>query len=103
MAVFQQLGASGYDDEEAKRIMDVLNGVKNFANENDDSKIILQDNKRDGAPNIMIGEDDGLIHNKVVLNNDELIYMAGGNGGDPLAALDEVQNETMATKKSTNR
>lgn len=101
MAVFQQLGASGYDDAEAKKIMDILANVKEFANENDDVKILMQDNKSDGAPNLMIGEEDGLLHNKVVMHDNEIIYMAGGNGGIP--KIDEVENETMAIKKSANK
>jgi len=83
MAVFQQLGASGFNDEEAKKIMDILANVKVYANEEDNSKIFLQDFKYDGAPNIMFGEEDGLIHNKLALNEEgTIVYMAGGDGGD---------------------
>lgn len=105
MAVFQQLGASGYNDEEAKKIMDVLANIKGFANENDDAKILMQETKGDGAPNLMIGEEDNLFHNKVALNeNNEIVYMTGGNGGDPLKAIKEkAQNETLATQKSKNQ
>lgn len=106
MAVFQQLGASGYNDEEAKRIMDIIANTKEFANEHDDSKIYLQDTKNDGAPNVMVSEEDHLAHNKLALDTEnEIVYMAGGNGGDPMKALMEEQakNETMAIIKSTNR
>jgi hypothetical protein len=103
MAVFQQLGASGYNDEEAKKIMDILATVKKFANENVEAKILNQKTKADGAPNLMIGEEEGLLHNKVVLNEGEVIYMNGGNGGDALKELKEKQNEKMATKKTVNR
>lgn len=105
MAVFQKLGASGYNDEEAKKIMDILANVKGFANENDDVKILFQDTKIDGAPNLMIGEEDGLLHNKVAMVEGEIVYMAGGDGGDPRKHIQHTrdQNETMATKKSTNR
>jgi hypothetical protein len=99
MAVFQQLGASGYNDEEAKKIIDILANVKSFSNENDDAKIILQATKADGAPNLMIGEKDGLLHNKVVLHNNEVIYMAGGDGGRP----DLTESKDVAIKKTVNR
>jgi hypothetical protein len=105
MAVYQQLGASGYNDEEAKKIMDILAKAKMFANENDDTKILLQENKNQAAPNLMVGEEDGLLHNKVVINNDnEPIYMAGGNGGRSNRTLKEdLENEAMAAKESANR
>lgn len=105
MEVFQKLGASGYDDEEAKRIMDILAGATEFANENDDTKILFQKSKKEGAPNLMVGEEDKLLHNKVLLNDSgEVVYMAGGNGGDPAKIVDkDTQDEIMATKKSTNR
>ena len=103
MAVFQQLGASGYNDEEAKKIMDILANVKEFANENDDAKIYTQDTKAQGAPNVMVGDEDGLIHNKLALHNGEIIYFAGGNGGDPEKFIKEQANEKVATKKTVNR
>ena len=116
MAVFQQLGASGYNDEEAKKIMDILANVKGFANENDDTKILTQDTKADGAPNLMVGEEDGLLHNKVALNNGAVVYMAGGNGGVPqenihrpgksgqaLNPFEGNNDEKVATKKTVNR
>lgn len=103
MAVFQQLGASGYDDEEAKKIMDILANVKEFANENDDSKIVHQRSQKDGAPNVMFGEEDGLVHNKLALHEGKVVYMAGGNGGDPVKVFEkERKNETMATNKPKN-
>jgi hypothetical protein len=103
MAVFQQLGASGYNDEEAKKIMDILANVKEFANEDDDAKILMQETKLDGAPNLMIGEEDGLLHNKLATHEADIIYMAGGDGGSPEAFLREQANEKMATKKTVNR
>lgn len=99
MAVFQQLGASGFNEEEAKRIMDILANTIEFANEKDNSKIVGQETKSDGAPAVMIGEEDGLIHNKLILQNKKVVYMSGGNGGLP---KDEAKNETMATKKPKN-
>lgn len=81
MAVFQQLGASGYNDEEAKKIMDILANAKGFTNEHDDAKILMHAAKIDGAPSLMVGEEDGLLHNKVVMHDNEVVYMAGGNGG----------------------
>jgi hypothetical protein len=101
MAVFQQLGASGYNDEEAKKIMDVLANAKELANKNDDAKILMQETKADGAPNLMIGEEDNLLHNKVVMHDNQVVYMAGGNGGRP--DLKEAKNEEVATKKTVNR
>ena len=89
MAVYQQLGASGYNDEEAKRIMDILAKVKKYVNEKDDSKIIGQETKLDGAANLMLGEKDGLLHNKLGMVDEELLYMAGGNGGDPQKYMEE--------------
>lgn len=100
MAVFQQLGASGYNDEEAQKIMDILANVKEFANENDDSKIITQKTKAAGAPSVMFGEEDGLVHNKLALDEKgEVFYMAGGNGGK----REGVLNETVATEKTVNQ
>lgn len=104
MAVFQKLGASGYNDEEAKKIMDVLANVSEYANENDDSKILLQENKNQGAPNLMIGEEDRLLHNKLAIKDNKIIHMAGGNGGGSNRTLKEdLENEVMAAKESTNR
>lgn len=105
MAVFHKLGASGYNDEEARRIMDIIANTKEFANENDDAEIIMQNSKINGALNIMVGNEDGLLHNKLALDEkNEIVYMAGGNGGDPLKALkeQEVQNETLAIEKPAN-
>lgn len=104
MAVFQKLGASGYDDEEAKRIMDIVSNVKGFANEQDDAKILLQQTKNVGAANLMIGEEDGLLHNKVILEGNEVIYMAGGDGGIPKKIyVEDTKNEAMATEKPKNK
>ena len=99
MAVFQRLGASGYNDEEAKRIMDILANTKEFVNENDDAKIFLQDTKAHGAPNLMIGEEDGLFHNKLAMQDEKVVYVAGGNGGIP--NYEEVEN--VATTKNIDR
>ena len=99
MAVFQKLGASGYNDEEAQRIMDILANVKEFANENDNSKIVGQENLMQGAPQLMVGEDDKLLHNKVLVTNGEVLYMAGGNGG----ISEGVPNENVAIKKTVNK
>lgn len=111
MAVFQKLGASGYNDEEAKRIMDILANTKEFINENDDTKILLQDNKAQGAPNLMLGEDDALLHNKLEMQNGKVVYMAGGNGGIPIQHAEDggvsIKNfeeaKNVATKTIINR
>jgi hypothetical protein len=104
MAVFQQLGASGYNDEEAKRIMDVLANARGFANENDDTKIFTQETKTDGAPNLMIGEEDSLLHNKVVMHDNKVVYMAGGNGGQPdLEGAKNVATETPVNGRKFKR
>lgn len=103
MAVFQQLGVSGYNDEEAKRIMDILATVKEYANENDNEKVIGQETKFDGAPNLMIGKKDKLLHNKVAVKDGQVVYMAGGDGGGSKRVLKEdLKNEAMATEKSAN-
>lgn len=111
MAVYQKLGASGFNDEESQRIMDILASHTEFINEHDDTKILEQDYKTQGAPALMVGEDDGLLHNKLVMEGDDILYMAGGNGGkqtieDILQSMKQngVKNEhTMATKKTVNR
>lgn len=104
MAVYQQLGASGYDDDEAKKIMNIILNAKDYVNENDDSKIYCKDTSADGAPSLMVGDEDDLIHNKLILDSGEIVYMAGGNGGNtkPLNEY-EVKDETLATKKSADR
>lgn len=81
MAVVQQLGRSGYNEEEAKRIMDVIANAKKFANESVDTKIVGQETKQHGAPNVMLGEENGLIHNKVLMIDDEIVNISGGSGG----------------------
>jgi hypothetical protein len=101
MAMFQQLGASGHDDIHAQRVMDAIAKVKTYANENDDTEIPMQGgSKLNGAPSLMVGEDQ-LVHNKLGLVDDEIVYMAGGNGGKDTGM--ENLNETMAAKKSADR
>lgn len=103
MAVFQKLGASGFNNEEAKRIMDILAEVKEYANENDNSEILFQEERSDGAPHLMVGKEDNLLHNKVVVHNDKVIHMSGGNGGLPKSPSNkESSNETLATNKPAN-
>lgn len=101
MAVFQKLGASGYDNDEANRIMEIISGAKEFANENDDSEIVMQINKEHGAPNVMFGVEDNLVHNKLGIADGKVVYTAGGNGGKDTNV--ENLNETMATEKPTNK
>lgn len=115
MAVYQKLGASGFNDEEAQKIMDILASQTSFVNENDDSKIVGKDKNKDGAPALMVGEEDGLLHNKLAMVEDRILYVAGGNGGhntvkdaldDALEAIQKngVNDEhTMATEKTVNR
>jgi len=115
MAVVQQLGASGYNDEEAKRIMDIIANAKSYVNEDDMSEVVGQNNFTEGAPNLMIGKEDNLLHNKLLLDeNQEVLYMNGGTGGSPAREIkrqenlkqqadNEASNETVATKKSANR
>jgi hypothetical protein len=105
MALVQNLGRSGYDDKHVQKILDDLAKMKDFANETDDAKILGQESKDDGAPSLMIGEEDGLLHNKLAIKNGELLQMSGGTGGDPTIQLRDLeeQNETVATKKSANR
>jgi hypothetical protein len=105
MALVQNLGRSGYDDNHVQKILDDLAKMKDFANDTDDAKIVGQESKGDGAPSLMIGEEDGLLHNKLAIKNGELLQMSGGTGGDPTIQLRDLeeQNETVATKKSANR
>lgn len=83
MAVVQNLGRTGYDDEEAKRIKDIIANAKEVANEFDDTKVIGRETLNHGAPNAMIGEEDHLVHNKLIMENDEIVSIFGGNGGQP--------------------
>jgi len=106
MAVFQQLGASGYNDEEAKKIMDVLANAKEYVNENVDDKVFDQKTKRDGAPNLMVSEESHLLVNKLTLDeNKNILFMSGGNGGKGIPNLEEVPNEenAVAVKKAVNK
>ena len=104
MAVFQKLGASGYDDEESKRIMDIISNVKEYVNENDKTKIYGTQKPEDGAPNLMFGDEDGLLHNKLILEDSKIVYMAGGSGGKSDTKLDknEEKHENVATEKPSN-
>ena len=95
MAVFQKLGASGYNDEEAKKIMSILTDAKEYSNENDDTKIWLQEHKGQGAPNIMFGEEDKLVHNSLIVHDEKVLYVAGGNGG--ISNYQEVKNVATTT------
>jgi hypothetical protein len=102
MAVFQKLGASGYNDEEAKKIMDLLANTKEFANEHDASVIRGKEKDIDGAPAIMIGEEDGLIHNKLILDeNQNVVYMAGGEGGNSQVRRGDDSHLNAKFKKQT--
>jgi hypothetical protein len=85
--------------------MDVIANAKEYANENDNAKIDGQETKAHGAPSVMISEEDGLVHNKVLLYKDKVICTAGGNGGDPEKHFRETEakNETVAASKSKNR
>jgi hypothetical protein len=108
MALFQKLGASGFDEEEAKKIMDFLASQVTFANENDDAEIIGKETKNHAGPARMVGKEDGLLHNKLALFKDKVVYMAGGDGGISPDLVEELakkaQNEqTMATKKTVNQ
>lgn len=105
MALVQNLGRSGYDDNNVQKILDDLASMKEFANEHDDAKILNQNSKGDGAPSLMVGEEDGLLHNKLAIKDGQLIQMSGGTGGDPAVLLKEEmeKNEAMAASKSSNR
>jgi len=105
MAVFQKLGASGYKEEEAKRIMDLISNNQEFVNEINEDKILGQNSKSCGAPNLMVREKDGLLENKLILDeNKNVVYMNGGNGGIPEQPIEkDLKNEIVAAKKSKNR
>lgn len=82
MAVFQRLGAEGFNDEETKRIMDLISNAKEFVNEHDTAKILEKETDITGAPAIMIGEEDNLIHNKLLLDKEQnIVFIQGGEGG----------------------
>ena len=101
MAVFQKLGASGYNDEEAKKIMDLLANTKEFVNQHDTSPIKDRLTDGEGAPSTMIGEQDGLIHNKLILDeNNNIVYVAGGEGGwSSVRRGDDPESKNVSKKK----
>ena len=105
MALVHNLGKTGFDDNHVQKILDDLSQMKEFANEIDDAKIVGQNLKIDGAPNLMIGEEDGLLHNKLAVKDGELIYMSGGTGGvSTFNPKEEMkQHEAMAANKPSNR
>lgn len=106
MAVFQQLGASGYNEEEAQKIMNILADSKCFANEDVKDKVIAMESPDHAGPNLMMSEESGKLVNKVRLNDEgEVIYMAGGNGGKPRSTHKELKNgeDTVAAKKTVNK
>lgn len=119
MAVFQKLGASGFNEAEANKIMDILASQTKFINEDDESEILNWEKRYNGASAHMIGKEDDLLHNKLVMEKGDVVYMAGGTGGHETdeefernlnkAAFAEqskraLKNEhTMATKKAVNR
>lgn len=104
MAVFQKLGAAGYDDEEAKKIMDLIANAKTFVNMNDTEKIVNKESDAQGADAIMIGVNDGLIHNKLLMDeNNNIAYMCGGEGGNTTIrngdGLKKSKNQKKANQK----
>jgi hypothetical protein len=101
MAVFQQLGASGYNDDEAKRIMDIIANAKEFANEDREDKVYWRDAPNHPGPNLMMREEDGLLVNKLLIEDEEIVYVAGGNGG----TNEGIENgeDTVATEKTVNK
>jgi len=105
MALVHNLGKTGFDDNHVQKILDDLSQMKEFANETDDAKIVGQNLKIDGAPNLMVGEEDGLLHNKLAVKDGELIYMSGGTGGvSTVMSKEEMkQHEAMAANKPSNR
>lgn len=111
MAVHQKLGASGYNNEEVTQIMNVVAENIKFANDDDDSNIVGRKSEVDGAPNLMFGKEDGLLHNKVIVRQNRVVHMAGGSGGEGSSGpagtgghtnLKEVTNETLATETPIN-
>lgn len=105
MAVFHQLGASGYNDEEAKRIMDIVANTKEYANEGREDKVYWRDNPNGAGPNVMLTEEDGSVINKLIVENNEVVYTAGGNGAIPGPGTQEFENgkNTLATEKTVNK
>ena len=113
MALFQQLGASGYNDAEAQRILNVVANVQTFVNENRDEPVLGRKSKGEGAPNLMFIEDEEnerLAINKLALDEQgNVVYMAGGEGGkfdlEELLKEKEPKNvkDFVATKKNVNK
>jgi hypothetical protein len=113
MAVFQKLGASGFDQQKVQQLMDFISKQQppEYSEVDGDKKeeirkskkIIGRRNNTDGAPNIMIGEDDGEIYNKRVnFNENEFIYMQGGDGGFGKSYGGESSSETMVSNENNN-
>lgn len=93
MAVFQQLGASGFNEEEANKIMNLISNASEYANETVDEPILGKKQRTDGNPNIMISENDNKIHNKLLIDElNKVVYMAGGSGG-PGGVIGENKGE----------
>lgn len=100
MALFHSLGASGFNDEETKKIMDSIANAKEYVNEYDTSKISGIESDEFGCPNVMIGEEDGLIHNKLLLDeNKQVVYMAGGSGGGTRSENFQTKRKNQKSKK----
>lgn len=93
MALVHNLGASGFNEEETEKIMNLIANAKSYANEDSDVEVVGRESFADGAPNIMFGLEDGLVHNKVLLDDtDKVVYMAGGEGGS-------IEKERVSRKK----
>ena len=107
MAVFQKLGAAGYNDEEAQRIMDLLANAESYINENDDAPIAGCHDPKNGALHLMMSSQDEFLHNKLLMQNNEVVYMAGGSGGkDKTHELKqgvEDGKDAVAAKKTVNK
>lgn len=83
MAPFNNLGIKNFNDAEVSKLMDLLAKAKPYLEENENVKIVDRETKYDGAPGVMIGEDDGLLYNKIISNeNGEMIGITGGSGGE---------------------
>ena len=107
MAAFQKLGAAGYNDEEAMRIMELLSKADKFVNEDDDTPIVGCEDPQNCALHLMMSNEDGLLHNKLLMEKNEVVYMAGGNGGksSPSEKTQGVKNgkNIVATEKVANK
>ena len=100
IALVKDIGTSNFDQNRAEKISNIIANAETYVNQYDDTEIINRKSPVDGCDSLMIGI-DGLIHNKVLLDeNGEIVYVAGGDGGIPEGSeLEQQYYERQANKK----